>query len=315
MEFKSVDHVPFHETFEYWDETLERWWREGLPADVDCREYFGLEPYHQTWFWTLSVERESVLGKGRYVKNMDDWQVMKPYCTGTWEQCITASFLKKMLERQKNGEVIWVSVNGFFWFPRELFGPEGHFYSFYDMPEVIHDMNKTQVKFIKTILERWLSYMSIDFITIVEDMSYKSGSMISKEHFDEFMAAYYREIVPWLKNKKVDKIFIDSDGDFYELIDWFKGVGIRGFVPVEKRAGMDPVTIRKKHPDIMLIGGYDKTVVSKGEEAIVAEFENILPVIKQGAYVPSTDHQVPPDVSLENYKLYLKYLRQYCGVK
>ena len=82
---------------------------------------------------------------------------------------------------------------------------------------------------------------------------------------------------------------------------------------LEKQAGLDIVALRKKHPKIRLIGGYDKMVMSKGEIAMRTEFERILPVMQQGGFIPSVDHQTPPEVSLENYQIYIKLLNEYCN--
>jgi hypothetical protein len=40
------------------------------------------------------------------------------------------------------------------------------------------------------------------------------------------------------------------------------------------------------------------------------EFERLLPVVRQGGYIPGADHQVPPSTSLENYRYYIGRLRQ-----
>ena len=71
--------------------------------------------------------------------------------------------------------------------------------------------------------------------------------------------------------------------------------------------------IRRNYPGFIMIGGFDKTVMHRGEEAIRAEFERILPAIRSGRYIPSVDHQTPPDVSIEDYRLYVKLLREYAG--
>jgi hypothetical protein len=34
--------------------------------------------------------------------------------------------------------------------------------------------------------------------------------------------------------------------------------------------------------------------------------------MRQGGFIPSVDHQTPPGVSLENYRIYLGLLREYC---
>ena len=41
------------------------------------------------------------------------------------------------------------------------------------------------------------------------------------------------------------------------------------------------------------------------------EFERLLPAMRSGRYVPSVDHQTPPDVSAEQYRTYVRLLREY----
>ena len=60
-----------------------------------------------------------------------------------------------------------------------------------------------------------------------------------------------------------------------------------------------------------MMGGFDKMVMSRGEEAMRAEFERVLPVMRSGGYVNSVDHQTPPEVSLENYRIYVRLLKEY----
>ncbi|HBC87967.1 MAG TPA: hypothetical protein DCZ94_13535 [Lentisphaeria bacterium] len=41
--------------------------------------------------------------------------------------------------------------------------------------------------------------------------------------------------------------------------------------------------------------------------------ERLLPVMRSGGYIPTTDHQTPPTVSLDAFKGYVKILKEYCG--
>ncbi len=41
------------------------------------------------------------------------------------------------------------------------------------------------------------------------------------------------------------------------------------------------------------------------------EFERLLPVMKSGGFLPTADHQTPPEVSLEQYKTYIRLFREY----
>lgn len=52
-------------------------------------------------------------------------------------------------------------------------------------------------------------------------------------------------------------------------------------------------------------------VMSQGEEAMRTEFERLLPAMKSGGYIPSVDHQTPPGVSLEDYKIYIGLLARH----
>jgi uroporphyrinogen-III decarboxylase len=61
-----------------------------------------------------------------------------------------------------------------------------------------------------------------------------------------------------------------------------------------------------------MIGAFDKMVMKRGEAAMRAEFERLLPVMRQGGFIPGVDHQTPPEVSLDMYRTYLALLREYC---
>ena len=63
-----------------------------------------------------------------------------------------------------------------------------------------------------------------------------------------------------------------------------------------------------------MIGHYDKMVMNQGEAAIRAEFERLLPLMKTGGFIPSVDHQTPPGVSLDEYRLYLRLLAEYTSL-
>ena len=141
-------------------------------------------------------------------------------------------------------------------------------------------------------------------------MSYNHGPMLSKDCYDEFIKPYYREIIPFIKSKGT-KVFIDTDGDVEPLIPWFQEAGIEGVLPLERQAGVDVNRIRRNYPEWLMIGGYDKTIMHLGEESMRAEFERLLPAMKSGRYIPSVDHQTPPDVTLDNYKIYVSLLKEY----
>ena len=61
------------------------------------------------------------------------------------------------------------------------------------------------------------------------------------------------------------------------------------------------------------LGHFDKMCMKFGEEAMRNEFERILPSMRRGKFIPSVDHQTPPDVPLDYYKIYVKLLKEYAA--
>jgi uroporphyrinogen-III decarboxylase len=217
---------------------------------------------------------------------------------------------QRLSTRDREDFVLWMVVDGFFWFPRRLFGIEEHFYAFFDYPDLMHRMNADLAEHSIGLLRRVGEITAPDFVTFAEDMSYNHGPMLSEGMFEEFLEPYYRQVVPVIEEIGSTPI-CDSDGDVTEMIPWLERVGLQGVLPLERQAGVDGMALREAHPELILIGHYDKMVMNRGEDAIRGEFERLLPLMRSGRFVPSVDHQTPPGVSLEEYRVYLEAFREY----
>lgn len=324
-----------------WTDQFMRWfWADGV---YNYEQYFGLdglkrlffgiplsgfdnkiieetEDYEQTQNFDGShVKTDKKSGVKTKVKqpveSAEDWYKIKASTQKFIEKHFTDENIQRIFmpfrERHQKGEYsIMMEIKGFFDTPRNLFGIENHLYAFYDFPEIMHEINEFLIEFYFNKLGNVLDFLPVDVLYIVEDLSGKNGSMISPKHFDEFIGAYYKRLVPFLKEHGVHHIFVDTDGDFTGLIPNFLEVGIEGFLPLDVNAGVDVVELRKNYPNVKLIGGFNKLCISKGKNAIDSEFERLLPVIRQGGYIPGVDHQVAPSTSLEYYLYYIERLRQ-----
>ena len=151
-----------------------------------------------------------------------------------------------------------------------------------------------------------------DFMTFAEDMSYNHGPMLSKDLFDEFMKPYYDRVIPKLRERNILTV-IDSDGDVTVPAYWFEEAGLQGILPLERQAGVDIAGLRADHPRMRYIGHFDKMTMNRGEAAMRAEFERLLPTAARGGFLISCDHQTPPGVSLRDYQLYLSLFREYAA--
>ncbi|NLF30889.1 MAG: hypothetical protein GX591_08390 [Planctomycetes bacterium] len=314
---EPVDRLPMIEWASWWDRTIDRWRGEGLPAEVSgseaIRAHFGLDVFHQLWVRPRAASCPQAPSHGApIVRSADQYDRLVRDGSLYPPTAFDADALKPWAARQAAGEaVFWLTLEGFFWYPRTLLGIEPHLYAFYDEPELMHRMNADLAAHHLQVIDAVCRIATPMFMTFAEDMSYNHGPMLSKELFDAFIAPYYRRIVPALAERGIT-VLVDSDGDVTELIPWLIDVGVEGLLPLERMAGVDVAAIRENHPRFILVGGYDKTVMHRGEVAIRAEFERLLPTMRSGRFIPSVDHQTPPGVSLDQYRTYVELLGEYC---
>lgn len=314
MNFRPFDRLPVVEWAGWWNQTLDRWYAEGLPAELTDRyaicRHFGLEVYRQEWFRSHGpgCPSPSAYGAG-IVTGEAEYEAVRPYLFPL--PAVDPARWTAWAKEQERGEgVLWFTVDGFFWFARTLFGIERHLYAFYDQRELMHRMNADLTEYILKVIDEVCSFCTPDFMTFAEDLSYNHGPMLSEQCFDEFMKPYYEILVPALHRRGILAL-VDSDGDISAPAYWFERVGLDGILPLERQAGVDIDRLRAEHPRLRFIGHFDKMAMNRGEAALRAEFERLLPVASRGGFIVSCDHQTPPGVSYQDYQLYLRLFREY----
>ena len=314
MNFQPVDRLPRWEWAMWWDETIAAWKRQGLPTKLetvfDIAEYFRLDPYRQFWFSTTDPTIEAVQHHVEgIVSSTDDYLKVRPDLFPDHSKAIES--MRPWARRQGDGEaVVWVTIEGFFWFPRTLMGFTKISLAFYDQPELVHWINQDLTDFNLQLLDQIEETCVPTFVTIAEDMSYNHGPMISEAHFDEFIAPYYRQIIPRLEQWNAP-VLVDTDGDVTQMVPWLVREGIRGVLPLERQAGVDGMALRRQFPEFCMVGHVNKMVMDKGEHAVRGEFERLAPLMKSGGFILSVDHQTPPNVTIEQYRLYRRLWDEY----
>ncbi len=319
LDFQAVDRLPVVEWAMWWDLTVARWKTEGLGdvppaeglnADEALRVFLGQDLLMQEWIPFLSEKAPKPAAHGApIIESIADYERILPalYPSNQPDE----GRMRDMARFSRTGEAAtWLTLDGFFWAPRTLLGIEPHLYAFYDEPELIHRINSDLTDYYFRVLERVFAHFQPDFMTFAEDMSYNLGPMLSEELFDEFLLPYYKKLVPYIRDHGV-RVFVDTDGDVTKMIPWLQRAGVQGVLPLERQAGVDANRLRADHPDLMMLGHFDKMCMPRGETAMRAEFERLLPVMRSGGFIAGVDHQTPPSVSLENYRVFLKLFREY----
>jgi uroporphyrinogen decarboxylase len=196
---------------------------------------------------------------------------------------------------------------GFLGFPRHLMGTTNYLMKLYDDPGLIKEINEFALKFAMNYWSKILDEVEVDCVFIFEDMSYKSGSLISMEMVREFLIPYYVRFIDFLHQYGVGNILVDSDGLVEELIPLWLEAGVSGLFPME--AMNDALKIRERYPRLQMMGGVDKTIlINKGKKEIDTELQKISFLLKKGGYIAHIDHSVPLDAKWDNFVYYRKRL-------
>lgn len=239
------------------------------------------------------------------VKSMDDWLRIKPRYEFS-EGRLGANWEQAARDHLQAGRVVTVGIPGGFDEPRQLLGEEGLCVAYHDQPELVHDILETIGATAQRVLDRVSAAVTVDALSVHEDMAGKSGPLAGPKQVLEFIKPYYRRVWDMLQDRGARVFNQDSDGDMNPVIDAFIECGVNVMHPMEPAANMDIVKIRERYATrLAWEGGLDKHVIRRSQPEIVAELEyKIPPMVRTGGCVLSLDHRIPNGTPLENYRFY-----------
>ena len=207
----------------------------------------------------------------------------------------------------ETGNWLTQRITGQYMYLRALFGPEDVMYVFYDNPSLIHKILAAWMNLNDKMISRLQDSIDIDELFFSEDICYKQGLLISPDMWREFLKPYYLELIRRIQSRQQKRVYIqiDTDGWVAEAIPLYKEIGMDIMSPFECTGGQDVTATAEKYPDLIMTGGIDKQILATTKENIDKHLEHIIPFMrKRSGYIPTADHSVPLEVSLENYRYY-----------
>ena len=133
-------------------------------------------------------------------------------------------------------------------------------------------------------------------------MGYKGTTFFSPKMYRELLKPYHKAAVDWAHERGI-YARMHSCGDIMTLLPDIVDTGVNGLNPLEVKAGVDPVKIKREYGDRLLLHGGINAVLWSDKDAIVSEIERVVPILKEnGGYIFSSDHSIPNAVSLENFR-------------
>jgi len=342
MQYEPVDRLPVLALEPYEVPVLERWWQEGIPPGQSPEQFLGMdllrkfpvtltplppfeqkilseteEAYVETDSFGATVRRRKDFPTMYYgyidhpVKNMNDWLRYKERYVATSPGRLPAGMQGVIRDFSASEDPVGFDLFPFFF--RQgfyLMGMQRFMTAFYDMPELIHDMFSFWSAFVIEVIRPLLREVKLDFVTFTEDLAYKGGPHISPRVYEEFWLPYQDPVVEVLRASGIPVICMWSAGNLLPLLPTLLEHGFNCTWPIERGAGMDPFELRHRFGrGLRLAGGVAKEALIAGPDAIDREIERLLPLIREGGFLPAIDDMVPPEVPLDHYRYYVNAMQ------
>ena len=327
---READRIPIID--DPWAGTLRRWKREGMPADVDWCDYFDIDKIgvinidisprypevtlEETDRYAIRTSPWGVTMK--HFKEEDstpeflDYKVTTPEA---WEEAkkrmtlsddrIPWDYLKENYDKWR-AEGRW--IRGVFWFGFDvthswMMGTENVLVAMIEEPEFIEDIFDTYLNHTIALYDRlWDAGYHFDEMFWYDDMGYKGTTFFSPNMYRELLQPYHTRAVKWAHDHGV-YAQLHSCGDIMTLLPDIVPTGVDALNPLEVKAGMDVFEIKRKYGDRLTLHGGINAVKWSDADAILAEIDEKVPVLKQnGGFIFSSDHSIPNAVSLDNMK-------------
>lgn len=329
-EHREADRIPIIDT--PWRSTIERWHKEGMPENISYVEYFDLDkvahisvdnsPRYETkiieeteeyiiyttvWGATLKEWKHvdsTPLFLDFTIVNRDKWFEAKKRMVPSPDR-IPWDYIKANYKRWRE-EGYWIQAQ--LWFGFDVthswtVGTERLLMALIEDPEWCIDMFNHFLDVDIALLDMvWNAGYHFDCISWPDDMGYRNNQFFSVKTYRELLKPVHKRAADWAHSKGI-KVHLHSCGDVRPFIPEFIEIGIDALNPLEVKAGMDPIEIKKNYGDKLVLHGGINAVLWDDVEAIEAEMRRVIPVLKtSGGYIFSSDHSVPPTVSLENFR-------------
>ncbi|MCL2878864.1 MAG: hypothetical protein FWF29_01345 [Treponema sp.] len=330
FEHREADRVPIVD--EPWQGTLARWRREGMPADADWRDYFGVDKFERIGVDNSpQYERRIIEENDRFVISTTEWGVtlknfkipdstpeFLDYTIKTPEAWEKAKARMKPSRQRINWDYlkanypVWKAeerwIMGTFWFGFDVThswasGFDTIIFALAEDPEWVMDMFKTYLDMSISLFDMiWDEGYHFDSIFWYDDMGYKGHTFFSNDMYAELLQPFHKRAIDWAHNHGI-KSHLHSCGDIMARVPQLVEIGLDCLNPIEIKSGMDLKALKRDFGDKLVFHGGANAQIMDQSDKIIPYITEMVPMAKEnGGYIFSSDHSIPNSVSLETYR-------------
>ncbi len=327
---RDADRIPIID--EPWGATIERWWREGMPQNVDWVDFFDVDrvahidvdnsPRYEVR--VLEDTPDYVVGTSPWGVTLKNWRhaASTPQFLahtivdrGSWEAAkarmlptpdrVPWAHLEHNYRRWRR-EGYWIEAGLWFGFDVThawVVGTERLLLALAEDPEWCVDMFNTFLDIDLTLLDMvWERGYHFDSVRWPDDMGYKQNQFFSVRTYRELLKPAHRRAVEWAHAKGI-RAHLHSCGDIRPFVPELVEIGVDALNPLEVKAGVDTLELKRTWGDRLVLHGGMNAVLWDDPEAIAGEMRIKIPELKRsGGYIFSSDHSVPSSVSLQTFR-------------
>jgi len=339
LQHKEADRVAIQDG--PWATTIRRWHREGLPAGESPSSYFKYEiagisadlslrlpseTLEDTDDYTIVRNANGVLHKnwkhttstpellGFTVNSRKAWEEHKPRLKYDESRVNWNHALAAYENARKRG--LYITYSGGIGYDKwgNTIGPETFLPAMLIEPEWPKDVYMTDAELhIATAEEMIARGLEFDGAFLYDDLGYRNGTFFSPETYREQLFPAHKRLFEFFNSKGMP-VILHSCGCVKDFIPDFIRAGLTCLQPLETKAGMNLIELKKQYGDkLAFMGGIDVRAMSAEDPSVIEEeIRAKVGFAKQGGgYIYHSDHSVPDDVSFEQYKRVIELVHKY----
>jgi hypothetical protein len=144
------------------------------------------------------------------------------------------------------------------------------------------------------------------------DVAYVKGMFFGAPRWREMFKPHVKNLIDLCHKHGLMTIY-HGCGDARAIYDDYAEIGLDGYNPLEAKAGLDAVELKKQYAGrLAFVGNLDVRVLESGDpDRIVQEVLYKLQAAKGGGWIAQSDHSISSNVAPESYELAVKTLREW----
>ncbi|HOX39900.1 MAG TPA: uroporphyrinogen decarboxylase family protein [Candidatus Brocadiia bacterium] len=339
LRHQETDRIP--KTDSPWGTTIERWRKEGLPADKGPGEFFGYEfcgagadnsfrlpteTIEDTPEYTITRNGNGAVMKNwkgktstpelieHTIKDRAGFDLYKDHLEWDASRIPGQEHLDNYNKQRERGMFCHYAAAVGYDYSSSTCGPDNLLIAMAEDPGWVADLfDRIAELTILNAGEMMNRGWVFDGAFLYDDMGYKNATFFSPAVYRRLLFPSHKKMCDFFHSHKLP-VILHSCGRVTQFLPYLIDAGFDCLQPLEVKAGMDLLDLKKRYGDRMAyMGGIDVRVMARGnDEEMRREIgEKIAAAKIGGGYIYHSDHSVPDNVSFESYRKVMELVDKY----